>query len=93
MNTNAARTISTLAIWFFTMIIYVGGICRISWTGNDAGVCWAIVATVIALAAGGATTAVWCGRGGAEERKGEKAIAGNGATEELGAESPVVRAE
>jgi len=93
MNTNASRTASTAAIWLCTMIIYVGRVCRNSWTGNEAGVCWAIVAATIAFAAGGATTAVWCGGDNGGDKKAEKAIAGRRETEGAGVETPVVRAE
>lgn len=56
---SVSRTVSTVAIWICTMIIFVGGVFRLNWDGLAAGFLWAVVSTALAIAPAIATWAVW----------------------------------
>ena len=58
MNDNLARTISTVAIWLATAIIFVGGICRMNVDGLGL-LAWMVISLAVAIAPAVATRAVW----------------------------------
>lgn len=59
MNDNNTKTICTTAIWIATAIIFTFGVFSYHWTGDFAGILWALVAVALAHAALHATRAIW----------------------------------
>jgi hypothetical protein len=58
-NEKIAKTVSTLGIWFATMIIFVSGVFRFNWNGLVAGLIWAFIALALCVAPTVATVAIW----------------------------------
>ena len=58
MNDNLAKTISTVAIWLATALIFVSGICRMNVNGFGLFI-WGVIAVALAIAPAVATHAIW----------------------------------
>ncbi len=59
MNDNQAKTLSTVAIWIATGVIFVFGVFRMQWDGVLAGMFWMVISLVLAIAPAVATQAIW----------------------------------
>ncbi len=59
MNDNQAKTLSTVAIWIATAVIFVFGVFRMQWDGVLAGMFWMVISLVLAIAPAVATQAIW----------------------------------
>jgi hypothetical protein len=58
MNDNLAKTVSTVAIWLATAIIFAGGVCRMNVDGVGL-LAWAVISVALAIAPAVATHAIW----------------------------------
>lgn len=59
MNDYQAKTLSTVAIWIATAVIFVFGVFRMQWDGVLAGMFWMVISLVLAIAPAVATQAIW----------------------------------
>jgi len=59
MNDNKMKTISTVAVWIATAVIFIFGVFSFHWTGDFAGILWAVVAVALAYATVQATRVIW----------------------------------
>lgn len=59
MRNPIAQTVATLAIWFSTMITFVGGVFRANWNGDNSLKAMTMSVVAIAAAAAVSTAFVW----------------------------------
>jgi len=59
MNDSSAKVICTTAIWIATAFIFGFGVFRFNYSGAFAGILWAGVSSLLAIAPAFATYAIW----------------------------------
>ena len=71
MNDNQAKTISTVAIWAATTLIFIFVVRHFSWSDILSGLFLTLIAIALAIAPAAATHAIWNRPSSENSRKNE----------------------